>query len=365
MIDTLKLNIPFSSLTQHGIDFEKSPLMRWLWGQSFITLTSKGNGLYSPRLWLHNYYGRRNLNISFSAQKMVYGNNLYEIWEQDGEEVFKKLQDTLLQNAHILSSEILEHASLQEIHFGKNIIFQDHTQPRSLIDIISRTKINWWLEYTTKDYVKGGICLRMSCDEYEISIYDKMYELMHSRNKYDKKHGKIFEKYIREKRKKWPFEVLRIEIRLKSPKKIEAIWKKYSKLELNCKNALCHHAPWQQYLSDVWSLIFKASYGSVQSDLTPLELICALKDKGICHSQDILALLWYHMLQKENPQLLHGTYYLPENAKRKMLDKARYKEAMVQICPRKHTLEQISQQINANERFRPSNSEEDMSIIFK
>jgi hypothetical protein len=366
MIDTIKLNIPFDVLAQHGINLANSPFMQWMWGQGFITFPMKGNGSYSPRICLRNYYGKRSLNITFSVQKLFYGNNLYEIWEEEGLLTFEKLKEIIFRNIPLLTPEVLDCAVIQEIHFGKNIIFTDHTQPRALIDLIAKAKINKWLTYNQTTYERGWTCLRIFCDEYEISLYDKVHELKNSKSKFDKSKGAIYTKYIDEKRKVWPFEVLRIEVRLKSPKKTKAIWgKNNNQLELNCRKALCHHEPWKVCLSEIWSSIFKASYTSVGSEMTPLEFICALKSLGISHSQDMHSLLWYHLLQQDNPQLLDDTYYTPENSKRRARDKKRYANVIGKISTRKNKLEQISQQINANERFRPSDSAEDMAIIFK
>lgn len=366
MLDTIRLNLPFDVLAQHGIDVSHSPLMQWMWGRGFITLPTKSNGSYSPKFILRNDFGRRIFSISFSAPKLFYGNNLYEIDEGDGLAIFESLKEVLFRNMPILQWDILDHAIVQEVHFGRNFIFRDHTQPRALIDIIAKSKINEWLTYTERDYDRGGTCLRMHCDEYEICLYDKVHELKNSKARFDKKKGTIYEKYIEEQRKAWPFEVLRIEVRLKTSKKVKSIWSRGANSpDLNCRNVLWNHAPWLSFLGDTWSKIFKACYFNAQEELSPLEFLCALKGLGMSHSRDMFSLLWYHILQQDNPQLLNGTFYTPENAKRKAEDKKRYLNVMAQISTGKNKLEQISQLINANERFRPSNSVEDQSIIFQ
>lgn len=366
MLDTIRLNLPFDVLAQHGIDVSHSPLMQWMWGRGFITLPAKSNGSYSPKFILRNDFGRRIFSISFSAPKLFYGNNLYEIDENDGLVIFESLKEVLFKNISILQWDILEHAIVQEVHFGRNFIFTDHTQPRALIDAISKSKINEWLTYSERDYDKGGTCLRMYCDEYEICLYDKIHELKNSKAKFDKQRKHLFEKYIIEKRKTWPFEVLRMEVRLKTPKKVKSIWSKGANSdELNCRNILCHHAPWLAFLEETWSKIFKASYLNAWGEFSPLEFLCALKGLGISHSKDMFSLLWYHIFQQDNPQLLNGTFYTAENMKRRMQDKKRYESVAGQISTKKNKLEQISQLINANERFRPSDSAEDMAIIFQ
>lgn len=366
MLDTIRLNLPFDVLAQHGIDVSHSPLMQWMWGRGFITLPAKSNGSYSPKFILRNDFGRRIFSISFSAPKLFYGNNLYEIDENDGLVIFESLKEVLFKNISILQWDILEHAVVQEVHFGRNFIFTDHTQPRALIDAISKSKINEWLTYSERDYDKGGTCLRMHCDEYEICLYDKIHELKNSKAKFDKQRKHLFEKFIIEKRKTWPFEVLRMEVRLKTSKKVKSIWSKGANSdELNCRNILCNHAPWLAFLEETWSKIFKASYLNAWGELSPLEFLCALKGLGISHSKDMFSLLWYHIFQQDNPQLLNGTFYTAENMKRRMQDKKRYESVAGQISTKKNKLEQISQLINANERFRPSSSGEDQSIIFQ
>lgn len=365
MLDTIRLNIPFDMLSQHGIEVPFSPLMQWMWGQGFITLPMKSNGSYSPKICLRNYYGKRSLSIVVSVPKLYYGNNLYEIGEEDGENIFERLKWVLVKNIPILQGDILDYAVISEVHFWRNIIFTDHTQPKSLIDAISKSKINEHLTYTERDYSRWGNCLRIFCDEYEVCLYDKIHELKNSKAKFDKKKGHLFSQYIDSKRKLWPFEVLRIEVRLKTPKKVKAIWSKNSDWdELNCLNALCKNKAWELCLKDMWSRIFKASYLHAIPEMSHVDFICALKSLGIPHSKDMFSLLGYHILYQDNPQLLNGTFYTSENTKRKMQDKKRYLSVMEQLSGKKNKLEQISQQINANERFRPSDSEEDKSIIF-
>ena len=41
----------------------------------------------------------------------------------------------------------------------------------------------------------------MHCEEYEVALYDKIYELKHSKSKFDKGKGVIYDRYINHMRK--------------------------------------------------------------------------------------------------------------------------------------------------------------------
>lgn len=86
------------------------------------------DGRYRPRLIiLKSRYtrGYPYLYIEFSIPKLLFGNNLYEIREQDFSAVVNKLLIVLEEMSVLTTADVIINAPVQKIHYSKNFILPE------------------------------------------------------------------------------------------------------------------------------------------------------------------------------------------------------------------------------------------------
>lgn len=232
------------------------------------TKQDKKLGIYAPRLTLYvqrvtgGY--RRLLYIEFSAPKLLYGNNFVEIGVSDYHKLCDKLSSILATKGVYLSPNQLRYAEVKAIHFAKNIIFTDGTEPRDVINHLKKAEISLHKKECETKYLNGGDALHIFTNAHSLCIYDKLREL---------EKAKISEKGNLEK-DSWcqqeyvkvfladapeTFKVLRVESRLLNRKTIVR--------ELR---ALGHNVPDRPKLKDVYSL--NVAKSMLLSELSNLEM---------------------------------------------------------------------------------------------
>ncbi|MBN1331362.1 hypothetical protein JW978_00565 [Candidatus Dojkabacteria bacterium] len=186
--------------------------------KSKFSIIRKGNGYYDriheatkskdyfPSLRIRSRgYSKEYLYIEFSAPKLLFGNNLEELSQNDIQKLFEVLQKTLDKMDVYIPLNELNKAKVVKVHFGKNVILPSNIFPSMIIDKLRGT--NWSNRFSglIRDYNNNGSSLRIGNKSREIIIYDKVAELT------KEKANKQLVTLLRNN----GFQILRLEIRLK------------------------------------------------------------------------------------------------------------------------------------------------------
>jgi len=242
MIDTITLSIPQEKF--EILDYDAfNPTAKGLYEPPFYKL-SKGsiscvqnpskselqNGVYKPKLTLSKRIINGGfsicLKIEFSIPKLLYGNNFNEIEENNFEEIIYLLQKTLLQMRINISLQALVYAKVVGIHYSKNFHLKNASSSL-VISKIGRLNISKRLDSSNTDFRNEGQSVHFHTNSYDLTFYDKVKDLEQSRIS-DKRavenDNAIQLDLLCDKLSSK--EILRMEVRLNTSKKIKAILKK-------------------------------------------------------------------------------------------------------------------------------------------
>lgn len=243
MIDTIVLTVMANKF--NILDHNKfNPSTIGLFKPPFYSLGGRGtfkcvknplasdliNGNYKPRLTVLKRIVQGGfqvvLRIEFSIPKLIYGNNFDEVTALDFMHVVKTLHSKLLEMSVLVHENDLISATVSSIHYSKNIILTDGSTPKMIIDELRKANMSLVFDTEQTNYRNEGCLLKYHTNSFELVFYDKVKDL---------EQAKISEKRAIEKdnslqlglftelktvRKKKPFEVLRVEFRFNTPKKI-------------------------------------------------------------------------------------------------------------------------------------------------
>ncbi len=237
MIDTISITIPehryiIEPRIQRIVRFEKG-IKRVSYNPNKTQIAEYG---YLPRMTEFVGLPRKEglvtfLKIEFSIPKLIFGNNFDEVEDSDFENICNTLKDKLAyMGIRILNVENIQNADVSTIHYSKNIVLTDYTEPYMYIQELKKVNINKYLDINQTDYRNAGYAIKFHSNNFELIFYDKLKDL---------KKSKISEKKSIEKdnycqltlfdnnKQKTPFEVLRIEIRIGDRKKLKQVLTKY------------------------------------------------------------------------------------------------------------------------------------------
>ena len=245
MIDTIVLTIPKDKYII--LDHDKfSPSAKGLFESPYYSLGSRSNfsckqnpakkelqkGIYKPRLTVtkrvRKEYFEIPLKIEFSIPKLIYGNNFDEIQENDFELVIKTLQNCLKEMAIEIKESNLINATVSAIHFSKNVALTDYSTCSMVINELAKINLTKRLDLNKTSFRNEGQVIHFHCNSYEIAIYDKIRDLEQAKisEKRSIESDNIIQLNLFDNlKKKKPFEVLRIEVRLNTKRKIKQVLK--------------------------------------------------------------------------------------------------------------------------------------------
>ena len=191
---------------------------------------------YLPRLTVYKVVREGGfpifLKVEFSIPKLLYSNNFDEVEESDFGEICWKLKQALYNmKVQVNDIKILSNGDVSTVHYSKNIILTDYSTPYSILKEVSKANINKLLDVNQTDFRNGGHAFKYHSNDFEVIFYDKLSDLKQAK----KSEKRTIEKdnYIQlglfdKLKTKEAFEVLRIEVRLGSRRKIKQRLNKYS-----------------------------------------------------------------------------------------------------------------------------------------
>jgi len=167
------------------------------------------------------------LKVEFSAPKMLHGNNFDELIDIDFGELVNTLTDRMGKMGVKVTPESLSQSQVSTIHYSKNIMLKDFTRCSMVMQELA--KLNVWkrLDINSKDFRDEGHVLKWHANSFEICVYDKVKDLQKARisPKRAFEDNPECQLGLFEKMKKQQLQVIRLEIRLNTRRKITSLLK--------------------------------------------------------------------------------------------------------------------------------------------
>ena len=187
-------------------------------------------GIYRPRLTLARRPQKGGyvitLRVEFSAPKLLFSNNFDELRDEDFNTLCKVLAQLLAEMGVRVTAATLKKVNVSAIHFSKNMVLTDYTSSSMIVNELGKIDLTKRLDLSNTDYRNDGHVIRYHSNAYEITFYDKIRDMQQA--KISEKRAveqdsalqlELFMKYIAPQ----PFEVLRMETRLNTRRKIRDV----------------------------------------------------------------------------------------------------------------------------------------------
>ena len=238
----------------------------------------KKRGIYRPRLTLIKRGQRVFLKVELSLPKLIFGNNLDELSQNDFTLVLDTLKKSLGEIDVLVFKNSLEDAEIISFHPSKNIKLNNGYTSNFAIRQLSKVDIGKRFDVDVKDYRNNGESLQFYTKLFAVCIYDKANDyLKPQRRAIDKdqnyKQRTIFE--VLNKQSPF-FEVLRIEVRLNGKRTMNELLQKLGfnknpRLKDLFKDDLC-----KKILNYSWEMIFNKNEFVFSLNDNPQKLLEAL-----------------------------------------------------------------------------------------
>ncbi|MBP7075036.1 MAG: hypothetical protein KBA81_06595 [Rhabdochlamydiaceae bacterium] len=315
MIDTILLKIPhgkfavtlYDKFQPNARGFFLEPFLPFT-GQPFIkavnnpTKLNLRNGVYRPRLTLYKRYGKIHgsfpisLHIELSLPKLLYHNNFDELKDADFETIITILKRQLLLMGVIISKDNLRTAEVHAVHYSKNIVFNDGTTASMILGYLQKIKLTKRLDMNATDFRNQGEAVRYYAKSHEFVFYDKVADLSKSKDrameKKDREWNPQMDMFDAIRRQDRPIEVLRMELRLKSRKKIKLTFEGTKDQNEMAFQSMFSEQLSQKLLQEYWSIIYDELRPILLQELNSLErFVLIQKQRCQWQPQRILAMV--------------------------------------------------------------------------
>ncbi|MFA6376981.1 MAG: hypothetical protein WCX69_06300, partial [Candidatus Paceibacterota bacterium] len=185
----------------------------------------KLNKVYKPKLTVYKRGYQVWLKIEFSAPKLVFGDNVNELQEDDFLEVVARLRAVLARMGVRLPVGLLENAPISAVHPSKNISLTNGYTAIFAIRELVKISVSEKFDMDFKEYRNGGEELQIYSQTHSLAFYDKINDLTKPEKRaIDRQQPatqiSLFD--VLSKRKP-PIEILRMEARLNRRKKLNEV----------------------------------------------------------------------------------------------------------------------------------------------
>lgn len=230
MIDTIILTIPRENfiLTKEldGVGWELNKksgnFEKYVKNQTY---QQKNDGIYRPRVRVIRRGKEESLQAEFSIPKLIFGNNVDEVCENDFENVLDTLRIRLEDFGVHVYKTYLKIATVSVFHPSKNIILSEGYTASGVIKELGKINLTKKLDLNKYSFRNDGQSIQLYANSHSLVIYDKVQDLRKPRNRAIDKDKtfyqlSLFEQF--EAKERQP-EILRIEARLANKVKMNAI----------------------------------------------------------------------------------------------------------------------------------------------
>ncbi len=314
MIDTVKLELTKTQykitnpnnfgITNDDYKYYKTGLKPYRFKK--FPYNAKKSDKYFPRLTLiyrwnsHKKEREFNLTIEFSCPKLLYGNNIDELSENQFSEVIHTLQKKIFAMGVNVDRDTLVKSKVIIVHYGKNI--QVNSNTNKILETINKSNVTKHLHKTTKLFKNDGHALYFDNGSWQIVFYDKIKDYYkNKRASVDKEQLQYHQLPLFKGNK---INLLRFEVRLTNRKKITNFFSKigYEQTEVHFKDVF-NESVSMKILNLVWDKYILENNPLIYSQ-TPLDIVHILTvsseiTKKTYRLQKLLALAYlnYHMNQ--------------------------------------------------------------------
>ncbi|MBQ8677527.1 MAG: hypothetical protein IJ529_03555 [Alphaproteobacteria bacterium] len=136
---------------------------------------------YKPKLTLAtrfcNSTVEAGLYIELSLPKLLYGENLHEVTDNDFPQIVALLQQVLSVMGIEATEEVLKRTVVNRIHYGKNILLPVGVWCDFVMKDIEKANVSKIYDSGHTDYRNDGHCIRFHTRYHEFAIYDKIKDL--------------------------------------------------------------------------------------------------------------------------------------------------------------------------------------------
>lgn len=190
-------------------------------------------GKYRPRFTLTKRLTTggylQTLRAEFSAPKLLFGNNFEEISPENMTDLKSIFVSRALETGTRIFGGSLDYSEVSAVHFSKNFIFTDYTTSSMILRELAKLNLNSRLDLNKTDYRNDGHAVRFHANSYEVVFYDKMKDLQQaaiSERRAIESGNAIQIGFLKDQNLPKQLEVLRMEVRLNTRKKIKSLCQK-------------------------------------------------------------------------------------------------------------------------------------------
>lgn len=212
-------NYKFFKTTERAVLNTSASFRKWI---NNPTPKDKKDGTYKPRLTLIKRGRLCFLKIEFSAPKILFGDNLNELNEDEFRDVIKALRLKMSRMGVLVWEKDLEESAILSFHPSKNITLTDGYTANFAIRELNKIDFSKRFDLDKKDFGNSGDALQFYTVSHSLVIYDKISDLIKPKRRAIDKDKTIQQpslfNLIKDEYK--GLEILRLEVRLSSKRKM-------------------------------------------------------------------------------------------------------------------------------------------------
>ncbi|MDD5489240.1 MAG: hypothetical protein PHP25_00975 [Candidatus Moranbacteria bacterium] len=188
----------------------------------------KRDKIYRPRPRFINRGISGLLQFEFSIPKLIFGNNVDEVCENDFDNILQTLQARLRDFGIYQYNQDLRKASVSVFHPSKNILLSEGYTASGVIKELRKINLTQKMDLTRDSFKNDGHALHLHANSHELVVYDKIPDLIKPKGRAEDKDKtsmqlSLFQQFKKQDR---PPEILRIEARLANKRKMNAVLEK-------------------------------------------------------------------------------------------------------------------------------------------
>lgn len=201
------------------------------------TAQDKRNDIYSPRLTAYQRFKENvstyDLHIEFSIPKLLFGNSVQELEDDNFKTVISLLKMRLIRMGIEVSEKAINEAIVVKAHFGKNIPLSHPLTAQDAISGLYKADLGKSKDINIRHYGNDGQALYFYASSANIIFYDKLRDIATPKNKaMDKIKLKQEKQLLQEIDKNEQPEILRFEVRLTKQQSLNAFLSKVLDLRI-------------------------------------------------------------------------------------------------------------------------------------
>lgn len=218
----------------------------------------KDTGNYYPRITgYRRNQASESMRIEFSAPKLIFGNNLDELCDEDFPKVIRALVSRLYELGVIVKAEIIENAEVIGFHPSKNFPLTDGYTSGFVVRELSKINLGKRFDLNKADFRNSGQSLQGYTASHSIVFYDKMADLAKPEKRAIDKDQTMSQLSLFQqiKNESPDLEILRLEIRLSQKQKMRSVLKKLGMKERVTFRDIFSSNLCKQIVTDYWETI--------------------------------------------------------------------------------------------------------------